>query len=265
MSQQTSRPTTTSLFRALKLVFFRNGVCIRVAGKPRFWVKYGNHSVIRGEGRTQAHVARIVNANPASVVRVPEVYLGFSRGKLGYIVLDFVQGTTLAQCKTPSGTYYKKDFEAVATAVHQLIDIKMPAGTAPGPVGGGYIGHDFFVEYLSAVEYPTVGSLEADVYELCFLLAIGISHCRFRALVANKVLRILRHGLRVNFQIETADGLVLCPSDLNDSNFMIDNEGKLWAIDFGHTYFLPSSFMSYSLSMLSDIFVKYVAHPINYL
>jgi len=154
----------------------RNGVYIRVAGKPRFSVKYGKDSVIRGEGHTQAHVAGIVNDNPARVVRVPKVYLGFSRGNRGYIVMDFVQGTTLAQRKSPKGYYYKKDIEAVATAVQQLTDIKMPMGTAPGPVGGGYIDHDFFVDCLSALEYPTVGHLEAQINEVCFPLAFGTSH-----------------------------------------------------------------------------------------
>jgi hypothetical protein len=156
--------------------FNRNGVRIRVAGKPRFWVKYGDDFLIRGEGRTQAHVAGIVNANPASVFHVPEVYLGFSREGDGYIVMDFVQGTTLAQLKSPKGNYYKEDIKAVAAAVQQLIDIKMPAGTAPGPVGGGLIGHDFFVDCLSALKYPTVGHLEAQINEVIFPLAFGTSH-----------------------------------------------------------------------------------------
>jgi hypothetical protein len=152
--------------------FNRNGVCIQVAGKPRFWVKYSkDDSVIQGEGRTQAYVARIVNANPASVVRVPKVHLGFSRGKCAYIVMDFVQGTTLAQRKSLKGYYQKNDIKAVAVAVQQLTDIKLPAGTAPGPVGGGLIGHDFFVDCLSALKYPTVGYLEAQINEVCFPLA----------------------------------------------------------------------------------------------
>jgi hypothetical protein len=162
--------------RALKAGFNRNGVCIRVAGKPRFWVKYGDASLIRGEGRTQAHVAGIVNANPASVIRVPEVHLGFSRGYHAYIVMDFVRGTTLAERKSPAGNYYKNDIKAVAAAVQQLTDIKMPTGTAPGPVGGGLIGHDFFVECLSALKYPTVGHLEAQINQVCFPLAFGTSH-----------------------------------------------------------------------------------------
>ena len=82
--------------------------------------------------------------------------------------------------------------------------------------------------------------------------------------MAIKVLRPLGNDLHVNFQIETADGLVLCPSDPHDSNFMIDDEGKLWAIDFGRTCFLPSSFMSYSLMTSSNVFVQSVAHRVNY-
>jgi len=173
-------PTHDNIVNSCARVGFnRNGVCIRVAGKPRFWVKYGIHSKdseIRGEGRTQAHVARIVNANPASVFRVPNVYLGFSRGECGYIVMDCVQGTTLAQRMLLKGYYEKKDIKAVAAAFQQLTDIKLPAGTAPGPVGGGLIGHDFFVDCLSALKYPTVESLEAQINEVCFPLAFRISY-----------------------------------------------------------------------------------------
>ena len=78
-------------------------------------------------------MAGIVNANPANVVRVPNVHPGFSRGQRGYIVMDFVHGETIAERKFPEGNYHKKDIEAVAAAVQQLIGIKIPPGTAPGP------------------------------------------------------------------------------------------------------------------------------------
>jgi hypothetical protein len=78
------------------------------------------------------------------------------------------------------------------------------------------------------------------------------------------VLRLSGNSLRVNFQIESVDGLVLCPSDPNDSNFMIDDEGNLWAIDFGRTCFPPPSFVSYSLTSSSDVFVQSVARRVNY-
>lgn len=78
------------------------------------------------------------------------------------------------------------------------------------------------------------------------------------------MLRLAGNDLRVDFQNETADGLVLCPSDPNSTNFMFDNEGHLWAIDFGRTNFLPASFVSYSLTSSSDSFVQSVARVIKY-
>jgi len=78
------------------------------------------------------------------------------------------------------------------------------------------------------------------------------------------VLRPLGNGICVDLQTETVDGLVLCLSDPSDSNFMIDGKGKLWAIDFGRSCFLPPSFMSYSLTMSSDVFVQSVARRVKY-
>nr|VWO99154.1 Protein kinase domain-containing protein [Ganoderma boninense] len=235
-------PTRNRIVRSCdRAGFNRNGVYIQVEGKPRYWVKYGRRSLIRSEGRTQARVAGVVNANPANAFRIPHVYLGFSRGKRGYIVMDFVLGATIAQRKLPNGSYDKKDIKAVAAAVQQLIDIRMPANTAPGPFGGGLIGHDFFVESLSSITYPSVAHLEAQI---------------------NEVLRLSQNNLRVDFQTETANGLVLCPSDPNDSNFIIDEGGTLWAIDFGRTSFLPPSFVSYSLRSSSDRFVQSIASHI---
>ncbi|KAI5992973.1 hypothetical protein EDD15DRAFT_2367773 [Pisolithus albus] len=223
--------------------FLRNGVCIQVAGKPPLWVKYGSDYVMRSEGRTQAHVARIVNADSENVVRVPDVHLGFSGGRQGYIVKDYVRGETIANRKSPTGNYYKKDVKAAVAAVKRLINITMPADTAPGPVGGGLIGNSFFVECMSSREYSTVRQLQAQV---------------------NEVLRIQGQGFRVDFQTETANGLVLCPSDLRPSNFIIDDEERVWAIDFDSTCFLPPSFMSFSLTKSPDVFTQCVARRLQY-
>ena len=106
-------------------------------------------------------------------VRVPEVYLGFSRGEDGYIAMDFVQGVRIAQRKAPKGNYYEEDIEVVVAVVQQLVDIEMPAGTAPDPV----ISLGCFVEYLSAFKYPcTVGHLVAQMNRVCCPLAFGTLH-----------------------------------------------------------------------------------------
>ena len=82
--------------------------------------------------------------------------------------------------------------------------------------------------------------------------------------MANKVVRPLNPRLSVNFRAETANGLVLCLSDINDSNFMVDIMGNLWAIDFGRTSFLPPSFVYYSLALSPSPFGRRVARRINY-
>ena len=79
------------------------------------------------------------------------------------------------------------------------------------------------------------------------------------------MLRLVGIDSRVNFRTEAANGLVLCPSDLDHSNFMVDSMRKIWAIDFGRMCFLPSSFVYYSLKMSSNAFGQHVARLVNYL
>jgi hypothetical protein len=67
----------------------------------------------------------------------------------------------------------------------------------------------------------------------------------------------------VDFSNETTDGLVLCPSDIDPSNFIIDSEGTVFAIDFGRTGYMPPSFVAYSLLSWKP-FTQLVARKINY-
>lgn len=83
--------------------------------------------------------------------------------------------------------------------------------------------------------------------------------------VANKlVARCAPYNSRVDFSSETADGLVLCPSDMDASNFIIDSKGTVFAIDFGRTCYMPPSFVSYSLEVSWDPFTRLVAYLIQY-
>jgi hypothetical protein len=155
--------------------FCQNGVCFEIEGTPRFWIKYGV-GITLGEALTQNQVAQIVNADPMSVVRVPEVYFVFLRGLRRYIVMQHVAGDTVASRQLKEGKYVKGDVAAVAAAVKQLIGIRVPAGTPPGHVGGGPIGHDFFLECKSTSEYPTVGHLQDQINRVCFQVTFSTSH-----------------------------------------------------------------------------------------
>jgi hypothetical protein len=161
-------PSSDSIVQLCNAVGFRqSGTCFEIDGSPRFWIKYGNH-INLGEARTQDQVARIVNIEPASTVRVPEVYFVFSREGCRYIVMQYIAGDTVMSRQLRPGKFAKDDVLAVAAAVERLIDIRMPADTPPGHVGGGLIGHDFFLECRSTLEYPTVGDLQAHINKICF-------------------------------------------------------------------------------------------------
>ncbi|THH13320.1 hypothetical protein EUX98_g9739, partial [Antrodiella citrinella] len=179
-----------------------NGICYEVAGIPQFWIKYGG-LILRGEGLS----ARLVNVNPASVVNVPEVYLMFSRAECRYIVMQYVEGST---SRVVNGEYPERDVEAVAAALVQLTSIRVPADTQPGFVGGEYIRNNIFNEWRSGIEYPTVRHLQLQSNRLA-----------------------ASRGCNVDFSEEIKDGLVLFPADFDASNFLIDSNGKVFAIDFG--------------------------------
>jgi hypothetical protein len=69
---------------------------------------------------------------------------------------------------------------------------------------------------------------------------------------------------RVSFKDEVRDGLRLCPCDINRTNFMKRPDGKLVALDFGATCFLPPSFFAVAMALASDRFIRRVAQHVKY-
>ncbi|KAI5827078.1 hypothetical protein K523DRAFT_247630, partial [Schizophyllum commune Tattone D] len=182
---------------------------------PYACVKYGM-PVSLHEAKMQHFVAQAVNDQADAPVRVPLVYLFFQCGRRGYIVMEFIDGLGCT------------DFDAllVADAVRSLIDIKSPT-TAPGPLDEGPIVHHFFYDWRSPIAYDSVRALKKHVN--------AIQACEGRS-------------ERVDFQSEfETHGLPLCPCNLDPTNFMTDCEGRIVAIDFGATCFLPRSFFDLAL------------------
>ncbi|TDL19629.1 hypothetical protein BD410DRAFT_841977 [Rickenella mellea] len=216
--------------------------------QPTAWIKFG-WGVTRGEALTQHKVALAMNTIPNTAVHVPIVYLAFATDArsymtdpCGYIVMEFVPGLTVEQRLRNPDVNAKDMYQAVGRAVQQLIEYRAPSGTQPGPVGGGIIRHDFFSTRESAVAYRTVDILQDHV---------------------NRILKLGGYSQRVDFADETTDGLPLCLSDIHQSNWIIDDEGRVHAIDFGHVGFLPPSFVAYAIEQ-SHFFAKRVAKYVNY-
>jgi hypothetical protein len=117
------------------------------------WIKYGAN-VEMAEALTQDWVAKVLSTNPAASLRVPRVYMAFSRDNpgypIGYIVMEYIDAPDCDE----------GDDQLVAKAM--LISITGP-NSAPGPVGGGRVIHNFFMEWTSPITYDTVEELQQHV------------------------------------------------------------------------------------------------------
>lgn len=107
-----------------------------------------------GEAKTRGFVAESLNKKADSVVCAPQVYLAFTWGHFGYIIMEYIDGQI---CDNSSA-----DADLVAATVQSLITISSPTST-PGPVGGGVIEHPFFIERTSSIWYESVGELEDHI------------------------------------------------------------------------------------------------------
>ncbi|KAJ6558335.1 kinase-like domain-containing protein [Mycena capillaripes] len=208
---------------------------------PIAWIKYGLRVTV-GEARTQHMIAAVVNSSPESVVRVPKVYSAFVCDNLCYIVMEYIAGPTADELLRAPGADRGSICQTVAAAVKQLLTLRAPADSIPGPVGRGYIHHPCFYDRRAGVLYPSVEMLEAHF---------------------NKLLRINGHPERVSFASEAAEGLILCHGDIHETNFIIADNGLVYAIDFEHLCFLPPAFVAYALQTYRT-FTRRVATYIKY-
>ncbi|KIY44911.1 hypothetical protein FISHEDRAFT_77130 [Fistulina hepatica ATCC 64428] len=177
------------------------------------WVKYGAN-VTRAEALTQNWLAEALDANPEVAVRIPRVYDAFTIPtrffKMGHIVMQHIDAP---DCE-------ESDVELVAKAVEWLICLKAPS-FAPGPAGGGPVVHTFFYDWVSRITYNTVEELEDHV---------------------NGILALKEDTRRDSFVAEARHGFYLCPCDIDPGNFKKGRDGKVVALDFRATCFLPRSF-----------------------
>lgn len=74
----------------------------------------------------------------------------------------------------------------------------------------------------------------------------------------------MKHSRRVNLVADAESGLYLCPSDISPANFRKCEDGRLVALDFGATCFMPRSFMGVAMRMTQNPFCQMVARKITY-
>ncbi|KAF5368778.1 hypothetical protein D9615_010412 [Tricholomella constricta] len=208
------------------------GVRLLLDNEEYYWVKFGP-DITMGEARTQDYVARVLERNADTTVKVPSVYLAFQEGSFGYIVMEYIRGEMCGRA----------DADLVAASVQSLIAIESPDSVL-GPVGGGFIQHPFFVDWVASRQYKSVQQLEKHI---------------------NGILRATERRGRVRLQPEVANyGLRLCPADIHMTNFIKDDEGRIVALDFGATCFLPPSFFAFVMYRRDTLLAQLIANKVKY-
>ena len=123
-----------------------------------------------GEARTQHFVTQVFNDKAGAAVRSPYVYVAFQSEGIGYIVMEYIDGSTCDD----------SDTKLVAAAVQSLITVQSPT-VEPGPVGGGPIGHRFFIDWQSSVTDNSFEVLEKHIngVSVPLRLALSLLHLRW--------------------------------------------------------------------------------------
>ncbi|KAF9478092.1 hypothetical protein BDN70DRAFT_880431 [Pholiota conissans] len=199
------------------------------------WIKFGPNVTVY-EAQTQDYTAKALANSLDCGVQVSRVFHAFTRPHpactIGYIAMEYIEG---ADCDS-------SDVDLVEKAVQTLIGVQGPS-RAPGHVGGGPIVHSFFLDWISAVDYKSVEDLDAHI---------------------NNILKHKKDPRRVNIVADAEGGLFLCPCDINPGNFRKCKNGKVFAMDFSATCFMPPSFVGVAMKKSQDPFCREVAKKLTY-
>jgi len=233
-----SLPSEETIVARCKEIGFEvtGATLLDASSKVIAWIKYGPNVTV-SEALTQDFVAKALAKSPGSNVQVPRVFHAFTwkhpAYTFGTIAMQYIEG---ADCD--SG-----DVDIVAKAVQTLINIRTSSLTL-GHVGGGYIVHSFFLEWIPVADYKSVEDLNAHI---------------------NNILKKKKDSRRVDLVADTKGGLSLCLSDIHPRNFRKSIDGQLYAFDFGATCFMPPSFVGVAMRKSEDPFCYQVAQKIKYI
>lgn len=118
----------------------------------------------------------------------------------------------------------------VQKAMKWLSEVPLPSNHALGPVGGGRIRHRFFKDFKAPFDSLDVKKLDQYMETAYGLLSVTA-----------------RRG--VSPVSISGERLMFTQSDMDDSNFGVDEHGRTVLMDFSEIGMLPESFVAYTLSL----------------
>jgi hypothetical protein len=122
--------------------------------------------------------------------------------------------------------------------------------TVVGSMGGGRACYTLFKDTVTPLPFSITEALERymDRVRLCLSMLL-----RSQTLVVdcekNQALKWRRRPKEISFGVFTQ-------SDMDESNFFIDANGKICLIEFNDTCLLPESFASYTVHLNSEVFIE---------
>nr|GAT53395.1 predicted protein [Mycena chlorophos] len=182
------------------------------------FVKYGPRKQLEPELKTHSYIANYALTSP-DAPRIAGIS-AFVDGNTMYLVIERIKLVAPPPSDLPG---------RICEAVIWLLQVPAPQGHSLGPLGGGRIPHKFFKDFKAPLEFPDTVKLSAYIQK-----AYDVS-------CVQKTRNLPRPDI-------SKDRLMCVQSDMDDSNFGVDDAGRTVLMDFGTIAWLPESFAAFTLS-----------------
>jgi len=183
-----------------------------------YFVKFGDLADLMPEIETQKYISNYAASNPGNgVPRIPRVVHTFTHGRTMFLVMEFIK-----LLPTPPDIMAK-----VTPALKWLAAVPAPPNVL-GSLGGGRIRHKFFKEAKAPLRFSSAEALERYMNQAYTLLSTRSRQTISPVKICN-------------------DRLIFSQSDMDASNFGIDENGKTVLMDFFEIGVLPETFVAHTL------------------
>jgi serine/threonine protein kinase len=149
---------------------------------------------------------------------------------IGYIVMDYIEGTCLENCWNDLGISKKESVLAqTSDMIRQLQSVQIKE---PGPIGGGLCEGKWFTHY-GAGPFPNQQQFESWFNRrLCMAKQTG--------------------NAAAEIQSFKFSSFVLTHLDITPRNLIMDLSGQIWLIDWGHAGGYPPIFEAATVASQPD-------------
>ncbi|KAG8829077.1 hypothetical protein FRC17_007154 [Serendipita sp. 399] len=198
-----------------------------------FFVKFDDYISLQPQAETQIYVFQCA-MHDTNAPRIPEVlhFLHRDGDDMAYIIMDYINLTA-----TPPPDFHSK----VAHALQWLHDLPLPHERVRiGPLGSGCARHPVFKDYVAPLPFTSVQAIQRYLNH-----DLGQAIARFKL------------GDSVDM---SQDALVFTQSDMHESNFGVDDNGKAVLFDFGDVGILPESFARYTMASTAPFTAAVAKH-----